>query len=236
MKATSRVPRIIGKIAKYLFSLVIFAICSILLWRVFFSTQIPKNIKALSPNPALCQAYQTHGKDLTLRYQEQNTITRTKNSYGYFSVESAVFIPEINQVQVIFRYNNSTIRHLAEDYGLESLPQKSQHLFDVTLVKTTDLTPDDKEDNIHAETLREDRFFPNADPVRETTLLYTYYRYTFDGVTLDDLTDGVFIDVYYVEDIDYEQKAYGTLCIYHYQSKWLEYNLTATDKKALGGQ
>ena len=234
MKATSRAPRIIGRVLKHLFSLLIFSVCCILLWRVFFSTRIPANIKHLDPNPALSQAYQTHGKDLTLRYQEQGTITRAEGNYGYFSVVRAVFIPQIDQVQIVFRYNNSTIRHLAEDYDLPQLPSKSDHLFDVTLVKTTDLTPDNKEDNVKAETLRHDRILPNGDPVRETTLLYTYYRYTFDGVTVDDLTDGVLIDVYYAEDIDYAQKAYGTLCIYHYQSPWLEYNLTSADKKALG--
>jgi hypothetical protein len=236
MKATSRAPRIASRILKYLFSLLIFTVCCILLWRVFFSTQIPDEIKHLDPNPALCRAYGEKGGELTLRYQEQSTITRSEKSYGYFSVERAVFIPEINQVQIIFRYINSTIRHLAEDYQLEEIPSKSEHLFDVTLVKTTDLTPDNKEDNIHAETLRHDRIQPNGDPVRETTLLYTYYRYTFDGVTVDELTDGVLIDVYYAEDINYDEAAYGTLCIYHYQSPWLKYPLTAADKKALGEQ
>ena len=236
MKATSRAPRIASRILQYLFSLLIFSVCSLLLWRVFFSTQIPKEINHLAPNSALCQAYGEKGADLTLRYQEQSTITRAEGNYGYFSVERAVFIPEINQVQIIFRYNNSTIRHLAEDYQLEELPSKSEHLFDVTLVKTTDLTPDNKEDNIQAETLRHDRIQPSGDPARQTTLLYTYYRYTFDGVTVDELTDGVLIDVFYVDDIDYSREAYGTLCIYHYESPWLDYKLTAADKKALGEQ
>ena len=236
MKATSRAPRIAGRIFKHLFSLLIFAICCILLWRVFFSAQIPGNIKTMSPNDTLCAAYDQYGDELILRYQEQSTITRAERNYGYFSVERAVFIPQANQVQIIFRYNNSTIRHLAEDYGLEDLPSKDEELFDVTLVKTTDLTPDNKEDNLLPETLRHDRYFPSETVVRETTLLYTYYRYTFDGVTVDDLTDGVLIDVYYNQDVDYDQKAYGTLCIYHYESKWLEYNLTSADKKALGKQ
>ena len=234
MKATSRAPRIVGRIIKKLFSLLIFTVCCILLWRVFFSTQIPGAIKHLDPNPALTQAYGEKGDDLILRYQEQATVTRAEKNYGYFSVVRAVFIPEINQVQIIFRYNNSTIRHLAEDYGLKETPSKADHLFDVTLVKTTDLTPDNKEDNVLPETLQHDRIQPNGNPVRETTLLYTYYRYTFDGVTVDELTDGVLIDVYYTEDVDYSKAAYGTLCIYHYQSTWLDYPLTSADKKALG--
>lgn len=229
-----KAPRIVGGILKLLFTLLIFSVCAVIVWRVFFSTGIPDSVKPLAANERLSAAYQEHGETLTLRYQEQASITRAEKNYGYFSVVSCVFIPEAEQVQILFRYNNSTIRHLAEDYGLESVPQKSEQLFDVTLVRTTDLTPDDKTDNLEAATLSKERYAP-VSVQRAESSLYTFYRYVFDGVTVEDITDGIYVDIYYLGALDYEKEAYGTLCIYSYDEKWLPYTPTGADKKAMEG-
>lgn len=228
-----RTPRIIGRIIKSLFALFILAVNALLLWRVFFSTKIPESISTMIANQELRAAYEQYGDDLTLRYQEQSTVTRAEYNYGYFSVPQCIFIPEADQVQVIVRYNKSTFTHLAEDYSLAEEPERTAPVFDVTLVKTTDLTPDNKDDNIKAEFLDPQRYFPTEETVQDTTDLYTYYRYVFEGVSVDKLTVGVFVDIYYTEDCDYSEKAYGTLCVFDDQSKWREYDLTKADKKAL---
>lgn len=230
--ARFKAARIIGGTLKLLFTAVIALICGILIWRVFFSTKVPGSVDALLPNATLHSAYLQYGDDLTLRYQEQASITRGESNAGYFSVVSCVFIPEAEQVQILFRYNNGTIDHLAEDYNLEAVPDKSEHLFDVTLVRTTDLTPDDASDNTDASTLAKERFQP-TDSLRDETLLYTYYRYVFDGVTVEDLTDGIFVDVYYTGAIDYSRTAYGTLCIYSTDQDWEEYKTSRADRRAL---
>ena len=231
-----RAPRIIGRLIKLFFTLIILAINAILVWRVFFSAAIPDGIKTLTPNEQLSAAYAQYGDELTLRYQDLATITRAEQNYGYFSVPQCVFIPQANQVQIVFRYNNSTLEHLREDYALEQLPSREETLFDVTLVRTTDLTPENKEDNIKdVTTLAKERYMPTS-VERDTTTLYTYYRFVFDGITVEELTDGIFVDVYYVGDIHYEQSAYGTLCIYDYLSEWLPYKPSSADKKALAGE
>ena len=219
-------------IFRTIFLAVILIVPTILIWRMCTSGA-PKAVKYLSPNQPLRDAYSAHGDDLILQYQEQASITRAEHNAGYFSVTRCVFIPEANQVQLVFRYNNSTLRHLAEDYSLEKIPAKSGTWFDVTLVKTTDLTPGDKEDNLDASTLSTERFFPTGEPVRAQTGLYTFFRYTFDNISIDDLTDGVYVDIYYNGDIDYEKDAYGTLCIYAYDSDWIPYKMTAAEKKSL---
>ena len=223
---------IIGEILKFLFTVFIALICGILIWRAFFSTRVPDSVDSLLPNATLHSAYLQYGDDLTLRYQEQASIIRGESNAGYFWVVSCVFIPEAEQVQIVFRYNNSTIDHLAEDYNLEAVPDKSEHLFDVTLVRTTDLTPDDASDNNDASTLAKQRFQPTGS-LRDETLLYTYYRYVFDGVTVEDLTDGIFVDVYYNGAINYEATAYGTLCIYSRGEEWKEYKPSRADRDAL---
>ena len=233
--ASYRAPRIIGWIIRALTALLIVSVLGVLIWRMVFSTKIPKSIDVMTPNAKLSEAYEANGGNLTYCYQELATISKAEKSYGYFSVETCVFIPEANQVQLIFRYNNSTILHLQEDYGLAEVPQKSQHLFDVSLVVATDPTPNDHSDDYSGEALETHRILPSADPIREETTLYTFYRYVFDGVTVEDVTNSVYLDVYYVEDIHYDQPPYSTLLLYAWDEPWLEYPLSGADRKAIAG-
>ena len=223
--------RVFGRVVKWSISLLLCLICSILLWRVFSSGD-PKEVKYLMENEALCQAYNEHGKDLVLRYQMQDTITLAEYNRGYFSITQYVFIPEANQVQLVFRYNNSTIDHLARDYGLEAIPDKSEELFDLTLVTTTDRTPDNREDNANAEQLLMERYYPSA-ATRTETSLYTYYRFVFDNIEISPDMLYVFADIYYEGDLNYEERPYGTLCLYDDESPWVNYKLSRTERKML---
>ncbi len=223
-----------AKAVKLSFVLLILLVNGIIIWRVASSGD-PEEISRLLVNDKTLAAYAEHGDDLILRYQEQATITRGENNAGYFSVTQAVFIPEAEQVQIVVRYNNSTLRHLQEDYNLSEVPEKEGEWFEVTLVRTTDLTPEDSTDNAEANKLGRDRYY-HSEKQRETTALYTYERYLFDGVTVEDLTVGVLVDIYYVNDIDYNKEAYGRLCIYDNESEWLDYDLTRADIKRLKGE
>ncbi len=234
--ANSRTPRLIGRVVKISLLILVLLVNGVLIFRLCSSGD-PASMNVLIANDPLRAAYAVHGDDLVLQYQNHPTITRAEHNSGYFSVTQYVFIPQADQVQLVFRYNNSTIRHLQEDYGLESLPSKEEHLFDVTLIKTVDLTPDDKTDNTDPATLQTERIWPTPACTiedRTSNSLYTYYRYVFDGVTFEDAV-GIFADVYYMEDIqgDYENDPYGTLCLYDATSSWITQKLTDADKRAL---
>ena len=43
----------------------------------------------------------------------------------------------------------------------------------------------------------------------------------------------MFADVYYVGDKNYDKPAYGTLCLYDDESKWIEQKLSEKDIEAL---
>ena len=224
-----RTPFLIGRIIKI--SLVVFVVVInlLILWRVFFSANIPKEIKTIAPNATLCEVYREHGDDMTLQYQDQYTLNYDKGREGAFGVPTYVYIPEAKQLQVVFRYNNSTLRKLADEYGLTELPDKDNEYFDVSLLLVTDLTPEDLTDAEEAC----NRIAPTS-KTRDTTLLYTYYRYVFDGVEIDEsAVSSLFLDVYYLEDLDYAQKPYGSLMLYTYSAEWRDVDLTARDKKAL---
>lgn len=224
------VGKIISKTIKYLFLALIFFINGILIFRMCSSSE-PASMKALMVNDKTIEAYKKSGYDLYMFYQKQDSITRGENNSGYFSVEQVVFIPDAQQVQVLVRYNNSTLKALATDYGLDSVPDRNKDLFDVTLIKTTDLTPDNSEDNSNPEFLQKERFYPSK-MIKDEKNLYNYRKFIFDGVTSEDAV-GIFVDIYYNENIDYEKSAYGTLCIYDAQSQNFDYKLSSSDKKTL---
>ena len=223
--------RVFWRVVKWSISLLLCIVCGIIIWRVFSSGD-PKEVKYLMNNEALQQAYDEHGKDLVLQYQMQDTITLAEYNRGYFSVTQYVFIPEAKQVQLVFRYNNSTIEYLARDYELEVIPDKSEDLFDVTLVTTTDLTPENREDNADTTTLTMERYYPTTFERTETSL-YTYYRFVFDNVEVTPEMLYVFADIYYMGDINYEERPYGTLCLYDDESPWVDYKLSRTERKML---
>jgi len=227
----TRAPRVVGTILKLFFVLVIMSVNALLLWRMC-SSEDPSAIKILMVNDRTRAAYAENGDALLLQYQKQPSITREEKNYGYFSVTQCIFIPQANQVQIVVRYNNGTLKHLAEDYGLAEVPARDSTLFDVTLVMTTDQTPENREDNADPSKLEETRCY--ASEIRsEATTLYQYRRYIFDGISLTDQTVGVFADIYYLGDVDYSESAYGTLCLYDDESPWIPYRLTSADRRAL---
>lgn len=212
--------RIIGLVLKLVVVALVGVTVGVLLWRMLFSQNVPKSVKDISLNDAILDAYEEKGEDLTIFWQKQQTITTADRNNGYFAVTRAWFYPEADQVQFIFRYNHSTLEHLAADYELNGTPDKGGDWFDLSLVMT------DKDGN-------QTRIHADAEPVREETSLYTYFRVTVSGVTVTDHTEGVFIDIYYKDDVNYLKDAYGTLCIYNAEAENVYVGLAASDRKLL---
>lgn len=231
-----RTQRVVGRVVKLTLTLFVFGVTAILLWRVFFSANIPDSLSTVSVNDRTREAYNQHGDDMILQYQNQKSLTYGKQNAGYFGVAEYYFIPQADQVQVVLRYNNSTLKNLAKDYGLAEIPDKAGDYFDITLLHVTDLTPENEADNADPNALQSVRYQP-TEVKRDTTSLYTYYRLVFDGIHIDEQTiSHVFLDVYYVNDLDYEKSPYGTLLLYDHLHEWLPRELTKADKKALGGE
>ncbi len=223
----SKALKIIGKTIKYLFYLVIIAINVIMLWRVFFSGD-PAEIKPLIANEKLVSVYKEQGSGIILETQKQKTLAES----GRFSVTDCVFIPEAKQIQITVRYNNSTLRRLKEDFELSEMPDRKNELFDITIVKTTDLTPDNAEDNLESESLKEERFYPSDEVKTAYTKLYSYKKFVFDNITWEDAV-GIFVDIYYNEELDYSEEAYDVICIYDANMDMEKRTLSGADKRAL---
>ncbi|MBQ2999680.1 MAG: hypothetical protein IJD64_04395 [Clostridia bacterium] len=242
MSRASRGFRIFGKTLKILFFMLIFSVIFFLFWRIF-SSDNPKSMEQLSINDKLAAAYEQDGNDLDMFNQNLDMITRADHNYGYFAVTDSVFIPAANQIQITFRYNNSTITHLVEDKGLDETPSRDDDLFDVTLLLATDLTPENTEDNLGNDPASVKMTRVHASSVTaDKKNVYNYRRLVFDldevGVSLEELLEdgellAVYTDVYYVGDVNYDEPTYGTLCIYDHLAKTYDVELSGADKRAL---
>jgi hypothetical protein len=158
-------------------------------------------------------------------------------NYGYFTAADTVFVEEADQVQVLLRYNNSTLRHLMKYYGLTEKPDRTADLYDVTLYVVYDKTPADQTDNGKTgdANITVERI-PATSVLRAESIMYNYRRLTFDGVDMNDPAKpvlAVYVDIYYVGDVDYEKDAYGTLCIYDYKAERKPYELSKKEIASL---
>ncbi len=211
---------------RFLVVVVIGSVFAVLLWRMVTSA-VPKELKQISQNDILREAYEEKGDALLLYTQEQNTITRNEESYGYFTSSNVLFIPEAEQVQLLIRYNDSTLEATKADYSLAEDLDVNEDWYDVTLVLAYDLTPDNNEDNISEtidpESIKLVRVKPTFVSAREHKTLHSYRRFVFDGVDWNDLL-AIYVDFYFTEDIKYETEGfdiytaepYGALCLYAY--------------------
>ena len=227
-------------VLKILGLVLVFGTIVFFLWRAFISTIVPTEIAGLSPNDTLKNAYATSetltAYTPTMPKEALNTMVVDKN-YGYFSISDAVFIEEAEQVQVLLRYNNSTVTHLVKDYQLAERPDRAGRLFDVTLYVVYDKTPETTEDNgkTDADSIIVERIASTSESHAES-IMYNYRRLIFDGVVMNDPERpviAVYVDVYYVGDVDYTKDAYGTMCIYDYLAEREAYEFSKQEIAAL---
>ncbi len=226
--------RVAGFIFKAVCTLLIAAIVVLLLWRIIDSNNDPKIMDTLIANDRLAAEYQKNDGKIDIFTQEHTIYTRGEDNYGYFAVTQSVMIRDIDQIQFVLRYNNSTLKYTKADYDLDKVPSRDENVYDVTLTVMYDLTPDNTADNDGKtpDAVRYERFFPSCMLAAKKTL-YNYRKFVFDDIKLDESVIAVYADFYFVGDIDYGKEPYGSLLIYHNEEADIAYKLTRDDIKAI---
>ncbi len=218
---------ILGHVLRGLVVLLIIGVCAFLIWRIAFSQKPPKELRRIASNEILREAYDEYGDDLIILEQpNQITYTEAANNQAYFRYDWCVFIKQANQVQLLFFYNNSTLEKLQSDYELEQEIPAGQEVFDLLLTQYVDVTPEGHEGDA---VLDKREITPSSCEVgTNRNGMYTFLRYTFDGVDLTD-TVVIYLDVFY-EEIE---ESLGTLRLYHEEELSEERDLTRKEKKII---
>ena len=222
----------IGRVLRIIFYIAVYAVMSLLVLRMC-SDGTPASMETLTVNDRLASLYAED--KLEIFYQKFDEYTTKDENYGYFGIMQAIIIPETDEMQIVFRYNNSTLEKLPEDYPelCPEIPDRNGVYYDVTLVKVIDLTPDDPTDNNKEEYLKYERYYPTESATkRETTSLHNYFRYVFEGISTEDALE-IYVDIYYKEDVNYDDDSYGSVRVYASENNTRIYPLSSKDKKAL---
>lgn len=214
-----------------LFALLIIGVCAMLLWRVIFSQDPPDGFDEICANDTLRAAYAAHGTLTVLEQEDQVKYTEGENNYGYFNLDYCYFIKEADQVQLVLFYNNSVLEHLAEDRGLSAVPPRGEEVFSVKLTQLVESVADGEVIPEGEEIPIERREIAPSKCEITTNSLYTFFRYTFDGVDLDTDTVVIYLDMYFVEEEG--EESYGTLRLFHRESESGERELTRAEKKII---
>jgi hypothetical protein len=212
---------ILGHVVRFLFVLLLIGMITVLLWRVVFSQDPPDGFDQISGNDVLREALHTNGK-ITVLTQDQVKYTEGADNYAYFNLDYCYFFKEADQVQLLLFYNNSTLEHLAEDRGLAAVPPRGEEIFSLKMTQYLDVTPEDHAKAGENDILTEERVLAPSRCEITTNSLYTFLRYTFDGVDLDADTVVIYLDMCY------EGESYGTLRLSHRESE--------TEERLLSGK
>lgn len=199
----------LGLLLRALFVLLIVGICALTFWRVFLSQRAPKELRTLADNEILSAAYAANGGRITVLTQEQVPYSQAADKQAYFNIDWCLFLTEADQVQLLLFYNDSTLEHVREDLELSETPPRGEEVFRLVLTQYINTTPD----KTGEERVIEPKAITPSSCEIGTTNLYTFARYTFDGV---DLTDNVvvYLDIFFGE----EESSYSTLRLYHEES------------------
>lgn len=214
---------ILGHVVRFLFVLLLIGMITVLLWRVVFSQDPPDGFDQISGNDVLREALHANGK-ITVLTQDQVKYTEGADNYAYFNLDYCYFFKEADQVQLLLFYNNSTLEHLAEDRGLAAVPPRGEEIFSLKMTQYLDVTPEDHAKAGENDILTEERVLAPSRCEITTNSLYTFLRYTFDGVDLDADTVVIYLDMCY------EGESYGTLRLYHRESESRERLLSGKEQ------
>ena len=236
--------KILGKVIKYSAIGIIVLINAFLLWRMFFSTNEPNAIKSIAGNDALASAYDAYladtdpdKKPFALYQAEKDNIStdeawhkafpdgdprKQTNEFAQFFLTDVVFFPTANQTQIVLRYNKSTLEHLAKDFYLDEVPDKSEEVFEVTLAVAYKPDVESSVRQMHIKAT------PCADG---TTALYSFRQYSFEDLPeFESITD-MNVVIYYKGDAD--NKIYASIDIYDPALSVSEYQLDKKDLAAI---
>ena len=232
----SKRAKIIKKILRVVGWVIFCSVLAVLMWGMCSNANDPRSVSTLMVNDRLAGIYSAQKDSMEIYYQNLDKFNREEDSYGYFAITQSLIIPDAEEVQIVFRYNVSTLKYLAEDFpnDFPETPDRNEELFDVTLVKVIDLTPENTEDNDDEDNLKFERYFP-SDSIKDQTTRHNYQRFLFENVSCEDALT-VYVCIYYKGELDYEKAPMGKIAIYTSDEDEIrcKYILTSDDKKALG--
>ena len=198
-------------VAKITFKTVILAISffiyAFFIFRLCSTQDAPESVSSIVWNETTRAAYAADPDGFQILTQEPSTFI-TDN--GRFWISDVVYLPQAKQLQLTIKYNDSTLKYLKE--ALE----KQQA--DALAAETGDAG----EDQVLPEIVLPDEPFDYSildnsgnryhdySSIADRKQNYNYRRLVFENIEIPEHA-AFYVDMYYVESIDYSAIPYGSL-------------------------
>lgn len=192
-------------------ALCLVALCVALGFRIYIADHYPAESTKMVMTEALAAKYKEAGE--LKAYTQTLRFSYDDNKDGNFFAKEPIFLPDAEHAQITLRYNESTLKKVAEFYKLDSTPALADGLFRYRLCVSLG---DGNYEYYDASYMAEySRYF------------YRYAKLAFDGV---DFTNAVWMRVEIFYTGEYEGKADGEDCfgmnlIYESHVSWGEETL-----------
>lgn len=154
--------------------ILIFSVIGLLAFRIVMFNYYPNSMKTLYFNDTLTAFYNERGGAIGAKTQKLKAPYDDEKE-GNFLCNYLVIIPELGQLQITVRHNNSLLNKLTEELSLTPEQLEADDLLSFRLVGL-DFEVEGSENIIEA---------PSA-LKKEKSGMYTYYKIVFDGVRLDE--------------------------------------------------
>lgn len=196
----------LGKVIKktffYTLRIIAVLVFGLLFWRIFSSGDT-KLAKSFLWNESAIASYKENADEFSaFYYKRPDNYTKL----GEFQASNVYFVPSTGQFQITVRYNNSTLKKLAEDYSLDEIPSGEVFVFTLS-------------DNLG-------NVYTSYEYASDSKKLYNYRRVVFDNVDMnakktveedgkqvEKVFEELYINVYYIEDVLYSTP-YGKMTVY----------------------
>ncbi len=187
-----------GKTLRIITIVCVLLCCAALVLRVSLLSYYPKDVKKTLMTAALENALaEGRGDDA---FTQKPEIPYDSSKEGHFFFDHLLCVPSAGELQVTLRYNNSTLRDIAADFGLPDVPAGDDERLSFWLRSGN-------------------KVYPVSESVFGTAFMYNYVRVVFDGVDFTHADDGntlgyLYVDVYFGEADTEKEIPYASLLVY----------------------
>lgn len=169
--------KIVARIFKIAALLLVFGVIALLVGRILLAEYYPRSMKELAYTQGITDAVAEKG---SLTVHTQNLRASYDNpDFALFMADHLYYVPELGELQITVRYNNSTLREMKADFGLDAEPLPSAELFSFSLVDHTAVDKDGREvedggNRVYAASVK-----------TESKFMYQYIKLTFCGISFE---------------------------------------------------
>ncbi len=193
---------------KALFALLILclvALIAALVFRIFIAEHYPKDTVRIVFTDSLTEYY--HKTDDFKVYTQDLRTPYDDAKNGSFFADGLYFIPDAEHLQITLRYNESSLKTVAEKYGREELsPSDGLFRYALTVSYNSDAEGTDF------------RTYESSYMKESDAFMYHYTKLAFDGVSFENAA-WMRVDIY----LEGEEECFGSVIVYEAN---FEYNGT----------